>query len=104
MSMGRVGLTTARNLHDVGYLCKSHFRGLYPPASAWTSTLPSALMIRRRVDSGRYALSRPVYWTSQRATISLMTVTVLSTPDVSIPAMTDPEERHHAWKSFTSFV
>ena len=34
--------------------------GLYPPASAWTSTDPSALSSRSRVDSGRYAVSRPV--------------------------------------------
>ena len=34
--------------------------GLYPPASAWTSTEPSDLRISRRVDSGRKAFSRPV--------------------------------------------
>ena len=36
------------------------FSGLYPPASAWTSTEPSDLNISRRVDSGRTAFSRPV--------------------------------------------
>ena len=47
---------------------KLQLSGLYPPASAWTSTEPSDLRISSRVDSGRKALSRPEYDTSQRAT------------------------------------
>jgi hypothetical protein len=46
------------------------FSGLYPPASACTSTDPSALTTINRSASGRCAVSRPVYSTAQRATIN----------------------------------
>ena len=35
------------------------FRGLYPPASAWTSTEPSAFTMIRRSASGNRASRRP---------------------------------------------
>ena len=46
--------------------------GLKPPWSAWTMTEPSVLTMISRSASGRTAVRRPEYRTSQRATIRRM--------------------------------
>jgi len=35
------------------------FSGLYEPLSAWIRTVPSALIMIKRVAMGRWAVSRP---------------------------------------------
>ena len=65
------------------------FSGLKPPASSCTSTEPSAFRMRRRTASGKTAVRRPVYRTSQRATSRRIARTLMSVSDMSPPAAND---------------
>ena len=60
-------------------------RGLYPPASSWTSTEPSSLRMRSRTATGSTAETRPEYLTSQRATMRRTPRNLLSVSDRSQP-------------------